>query len=182
VPAILQFTSSATIGRQSGCDANAFRGARADFARLIGSTTSPTGDDMAVFLAQRNSDGALFLCEGSSMRARQVTVGSLGDTVTLINEGLVAPIVGIGPGYGQAAPKGSAKIGDYFPRSGFTEAAFGPIDQQPAPATLVLTDAQLSALTAALIASEHNGLTDADHAGIKADLAAGLATLTLHAG
>lgn len=42
VPAILQYSSSATIGRQSTCDANLFRGSLDDFARLIGST-SPAG-------------------------------------------------------------------------------------------------------------------------------------------
>lgn len=35
-PAILQYSSKATIGSQPGCDANAFRGSTADFARLIG--------------------------------------------------------------------------------------------------------------------------------------------------
>jgi hypothetical protein len=35
VPVILQFGSQATIGRQPGCDINAFRGASADFAQLI---------------------------------------------------------------------------------------------------------------------------------------------------
>jgi len=37
-PAILQYTSSAVIGRQAVCDANAFRGTVADFARLIGAS------------------------------------------------------------------------------------------------------------------------------------------------
>lgn len=37
-PAILQYSSSATIGRQPTCDANLFRGSRDDFARLIGGT------------------------------------------------------------------------------------------------------------------------------------------------
>ncbi len=35
-PMILQYTSSAIIGRQPSCDANAFRGTVLDFARLIG--------------------------------------------------------------------------------------------------------------------------------------------------
>ena len=35
MPAILQYTSSAIIGGQSTCDANAFRGTEADFAKLI---------------------------------------------------------------------------------------------------------------------------------------------------
>jgi hypothetical protein len=34
-PVILQFGSQATIGRQPGCDINAFRGTSADFAQLI---------------------------------------------------------------------------------------------------------------------------------------------------
>jgi hypothetical protein len=42
-PAILQYSSSATIGRQSGCDANLFRGSLDDFARLIGSTSPSSG-------------------------------------------------------------------------------------------------------------------------------------------
>lgn len=35
-PVVLQYSSSATIGRQPGCDANAYRGSVADFANLIG--------------------------------------------------------------------------------------------------------------------------------------------------
>jgi hypothetical protein len=35
-PTILQYSSSATIGRQPTCDANLFRGTLADFAQLIG--------------------------------------------------------------------------------------------------------------------------------------------------
>jgi hypothetical protein len=46
VPAVLQYSSSATIGRQSGCDANAFRGDRAAFAAMIegGSMSSSNTD------------------------------------------------------------------------------------------------------------------------------------------
>jgi hypothetical protein len=42
-PAILQYSSSATIGRQPTCDANLFRGDLDGFARLIGSTSSSSG-------------------------------------------------------------------------------------------------------------------------------------------
>lgn len=38
-PAILQYSSKATIGRQPTCDANAFRGSVQDLARLIGRET-----------------------------------------------------------------------------------------------------------------------------------------------
>ena len=38
-PVILQYSSSATIGRQPTCDANAFRGTIAEFAALIGAGT-----------------------------------------------------------------------------------------------------------------------------------------------
>jgi hypothetical protein len=52
VPVILQFGSRATIGRQIGCDINAFRGTTGDFAALIrgeaplGGGTPIPGDDM----------------------------------------------------------------------------------------------------------------------------------------
>jgi GH25 family lysozyme M1 (1,4-beta-N-acetylmuramidase) len=48
-PQVLQYTSHATIGRQNTCDANAFRGSLADFARLIGATdrTNLEGATMA---------------------------------------------------------------------------------------------------------------------------------------
>lgn len=97
-------------------------------------TPNPTEgeDDVPAFLAKRNSDGALFICDGRGISAVPVTVGSLADTVTLINEGLIAPVVGIG-GTGVAAPKGSAKVGGYFPRTGFTEAAFGHIETTTQP-------------------------------------------------
>src|SRR5262245_16927127 len=44
-PAILQYTSSATLGRQPTCDANLFRGNLDDFARLIGGT-APAGGSL----------------------------------------------------------------------------------------------------------------------------------------
>lgn len=44
-PAILQYSSSAIIGEQSRCDANAFRGTLADWHRLI---TGKDPDDMAL--------------------------------------------------------------------------------------------------------------------------------------
>lgn len=94
--------------------------------------TPTTGDDdVPAFLAKRNSDGALFICDGKGISAVPVTVETLKDTVTLINDGLIAPIVNIGDSAGQAAPKGSAKVGNYFPRTGFNEAAFGQIQVQP---------------------------------------------------
>lgn len=113
-------------------------------------TTSGDDDEMPAFLAKRNTDGALFICDGKGISAVPVTVGSLGDTVTLINEGLVAPIVGIGNGVGVAAPKGSAKIGDYFPRTGFTEAAFGQIQVQSQPTSPTDPAALQAAMEAAL--------------------------------
>lgn len=42
-PVILQYSSSATIGRQPTCDANAFRGTVADFAQLIGAGPATGG-------------------------------------------------------------------------------------------------------------------------------------------
>lgn len=107
-------------------------------------------DDVPAFLAKRNSDGALFICDGKGISAVPVTTASLGDTVTLINEGLVAPIVGIGNGPGMSALKGSAKAGSYFPRTGFTEAAFGQIQVQSQPAPAIDPAALQAAVEAAL--------------------------------
>jgi hypothetical protein len=103
---------------------------------VVGTTPTPIllgDDDVPAFLARRDSDGALFICDGKGISAVPVTPASLADTVTLINEGLVAPVVGIGGGYGLAAPKGQARNGAFFPRSGFTEAAFGQIQVQAKP-------------------------------------------------
>lgn len=44
-PAILQFSSHATVGSQPTCDANAFRGTESDFAELIGASSSSTVED-----------------------------------------------------------------------------------------------------------------------------------------
>jgi GH25 family lysozyme M1 (1,4-beta-N-acetylmuramidase) len=55
-PAIWQFSSKATIGSQPGCDANAFRGTREDFAKLI-KASSPE-DDAGDFVGS-NADGRL---------------------------------------------------------------------------------------------------------------------------
>lgn len=112
-------------------------------------STTSGDDDVPAFLAKRNTDGALFICDGKGIAAVPVTVASLADTVTLINEGLEAPVVGIGSGPGVAAPKGSAKVGSYFPRTGFNEPAFGQIQVQT-PAPPVDPAALQAAVTAAL--------------------------------
>lgn len=44
-PIILQYTSSATIGGQRTCDANAYEGTALDFAKLIGAGTPSGGSD-----------------------------------------------------------------------------------------------------------------------------------------
>jgi GH25 family lysozyme M1 (1,4-beta-N-acetylmuramidase) len=49
-PAILQFGSQATIGRQPTCDINAFRGTVADFAQLIGGEQPVNQDDADLFV------------------------------------------------------------------------------------------------------------------------------------
>lgn len=58
-PAVLQYTSSATIGRQGKCDANAFRGTVADFAALIGA--GPAGGGAAVPSTGNGEDMSIFL-------------------------------------------------------------------------------------------------------------------------
>lgn len=47
-PAILQYSSKATIGGQQNCDANAYRGTEADFAALIGAASVDEGEMLTV--------------------------------------------------------------------------------------------------------------------------------------
>lgn len=77
VPVILQYSSSATIGRQPTCDANLFRGSLADFAKLIGgaapaaSGTRKAGDMIRLILADPKASkdygqGAVYLTNGAT--------------------------------------------------------------------------------------------------------------------
>lgn len=50
-PTILQYSSTATIGRQSTCDANAFRGDETAFRKMIGGGTVTTLDDTVVTIS-----------------------------------------------------------------------------------------------------------------------------------
>lgn len=192
VPSVLQFTSSATlalahtqglhpgdprrttfgsvatVGLQPGVDINAFRGTLADFAALIGAAplTPSTGDqDMTQqFLARRTSDGQLFVADG--MRSRPVAVGDLGAIQSLIAKAKISPVAGIGTG-----------TGAFFPLDGWTEGSCGTLDLPPG----ALSDAQVmsiaSAVATALVASNANGLTPADHAAVRADIIAVLNTV-----
>lgn len=58
-PVVLQYTSSATIGRQSTCDANAFRGTVQDFAKLIRSGDDMTSEQWATLLRVDERIGTL---------------------------------------------------------------------------------------------------------------------------
>lgn len=158
-PDILQYTSSAIIARQPGCDANAFRGTQVDFAALIGAAAR--GADMDL-----NAIGEI----EPGLRNADVLADIWRWTATA--RGL-APV---------------AADGTPLPR---TDDRFNSPTAQGTlytamKAVTLITDAQLDTiatkLTDALVASNANGLTDADHTAVKADLAAVLATLTLHAG
>lgn len=121
---------------------------------IIAGTTTPNPipkvEEMT-FLA-KGPDGLLWLCREDAMQSRVVGLGQLGDIVTLINEGLMNPIVGIGDAAGKAAPKGSAKAGAYFPREGWNPGAFGPVAAPVPPASTGITEAQVAEIAAAVVA------------------------------
>jgi hypothetical protein len=170
VPAILQYTSSATIGRQPGCDANAFRGTTADFAKLIG-----RHDDMAqVITLAKDGNGQYYVCDG--MVSRPIPAHNLGDIRYAAGQG----------SYTIARNSSVEWIEGGDIRSGWAPEVFGAVPPPPAPAPVPITDAQLDAvatkLANALVASNANGLTEADLTAVKALVADELAGLTLHAG
>lgn len=69
-PAILQYTSSATIGNQTTCDANAFRGTLAQLASLVTPGSSQQQGVSALFCEYGDS--------GEAVKALQVRLDNLG--------------------------------------------------------------------------------------------------------
>lgn len=116
---------------------------------LVGSTT-PTpatpgdDDDVTKFLAQDQA-GGLYLCDGTT--SWPTSVDALADKVTLINEGLVAPIIGVGA-RGKAVPP-PVRVEDLFPRTGWTERGFGKLASGTVAPTIDPAALQ-AAVTAAL--------------------------------
>lgn len=167
-PRRAMFDSVATVGLQPGVDINAFRGTVSDFAALIGAGATPlapTGaPDMQQFLARRTGDGQLFICDGQL--SRPVAVGDLGAIQALVAKSKISPVAGIGVGNGA-----------FFPLDGWTEGSCGALMQTAAGPTDAQIQAEAGAIATALIASNANGLTPDDHAALRADIIAVLGTL-----
>lgn len=102
---------------------------------ILAGTTTPAvtvGDEETpMFLAFQTGGNTFYLCDG--MRSRPITLGQVGDLKTLINEGLVPPVLHIDN-----------------PRGGWYEGAFGKLDPVPTPPTVVDPVALQAAVEAAL--------------------------------
>jgi len=142
-PDLLQYTSSATIGGLTTCDASAYRGTSAQlFALLTGSTSSTGGTDMEQLDR---------LIKNTGMSTR-VIGDVLADLENLRNY-LVSP-----PGTGLTEPPPPGSVIDLILKG--ATATTTPID----------TAALAADIASALVASNANGLTAADHAAIVADI------------
>jgi len=132
-------------------------------------TNSTSEGEAPMFLAQ-GSDGQLYLCDGKD--SDPTDVSALADKQTLVSEGRIPPIIGVGKGYG-----------DFYPRGGWTERAFGKL--RTAAPTPVITDAQVAAITNNLAEVVTAALAGADHQlteqqiidAVKAALQQGVGTL-----
>jgi hypothetical protein len=80
-PAILQYSATATIGSQSNCDANAFRGSVDDFARLIGAQEEiPDMQQSEVLIENTGHPGRTVgqvLADGENFRRAMIGDGDL---------------------------------------------------------------------------------------------------------
>jgi hypothetical protein len=126
-PVFWQYSSSATIGSQAACDANAFRGSLADLLALTGDmhTLTTGGTDVKPFFAH-DAAGMIYLCDG--MRSRPIPLEWRADIAQLQREGLLDAANDINSGG----------------RGGWYEGAFGVLDK---PAAV-----DVQALAAAVVA------------------------------
>lgn len=134
VPVFWQYSSSATIGTQPGCDANAYRGSLQQLLALTApggvvlASTITKGDDMSVFLAI-DSQGTVYKCDG--MRSTAFTSPKhLADFMTLVGENRIT------------------LVGGTTPRAGWYEEVFGELSNHAA--VVALTTADRDAIVAAL--------------------------------
>lgn len=135
-PAMWQYGSRCTIGSQSGCDANAFRGTVADLRQLItgsagSAPASSEEDDMQRYMIARDDHtGQLYLCDG--MTSRPIADVDVAHIKTLAAEGL----------FGLA--NGGATRDSWYP------GAFGPVPATGGGATVGgpvdLSDTSLTAV------------------------------------
>jgi hypothetical protein len=159
IPAVLQFSSAATIGTQPGCDINAFRGTPTEFARLIGVSVTPpapTGEPMLVLMTVAGDpSGQVYICDGVSRRP--VAGSDLGSLRYLARQGAIGPLWQDGRVWEAGEPD-----------------AFGKLIVDP-PAAAVWTTADVDRVAAALA----EALPAADEPAIARALRSVLKTVTL---
>lgn len=116
-PAILQYTSSATIGRQPGCDANAYRGTVAEFAQLIGAAGAAVrGEDMAIIA--KDAAGQHYLCFLGGFRSYPIRADKIRDIKYLASQGAFSLARGV---------DGVEWEGEGWIRKGWGADVFGPV-------------------------------------------------------
>jgi hypothetical protein len=120
-PVILQYSSSATIGRQPTCDANAFRGTVADFGRLIGggpaSLRAATKGDSDMAIIAKDTGGQHYLCFLGGFRSHPIRADKIGDIKYLASQGAFSLARGV---------DGAEWESDGWIRKGWSPEIFGP--------------------------------------------------------
>jgi hypothetical protein len=134
-PAILQYTSSATIGRQPRCDANAFRGTADDFARLIGAAPASASSAAATQEVEMLIHPLVRVQDGGAMTGSPE--GTAAATIYQLLPGKAHPINGTNwvslgspaPMLFDSWPDLQAYIGDYYAAQGATAVAGLSVEQ-----------------------------------------------------
>ncbi|MFG2038761.1 glycoside hydrolase family 25 protein [Dactylosporangium sp. NPDC048998] len=131
-PVILQYSSNATIGRQPTCDANAFRGTVADFARLIGAepdglravgqagTQAEARGDNDMAIIAKDAGGQHYLCFLGGFRSFPIQADKIGDIKYLASQGAFALAHGV---------DGEEWEGGGWIRKGWSPEIFGAVAQ-----------------------------------------------------
>lgn len=149
-PMFLQWTSRPY-------DTNTFRGTLDELKNIVARGGVPKGDTMS--MVAQGPDGQFYVCDGTW--SRPIDSAALGDLLYLANQGLVTLATGTpGPEWGLGG-----KV-----RLGWSEAAFGTVIKPASPITNDQVTALGQQVAQALIASNANGLTDADHTGVQSDV------------
>lgn len=148
MPIFWQYTSSATIGSQTGCDANAYRGTLTQLQRLIGATTPEV--DVAFTAAQE----AQILTQLNDLHAR--SNWATGDHHSATDPG---------------APTASSPATTALTTLANISTAVSGLS------TTGMTDEQIAALAgqvAAVVVTNHDALSEVDLAGVEASVQAAL--------
>jgi hypothetical protein len=160
-PMLWQYASTATIGTQSGCDVNAFRGTVQQLRSAIGTKPAPiptmSGDRMLLLV---HVNGKPAVADG--MTCRVITDADVDNLRWLSNHGAIGPLGNNGQFWG----------GDYT-------AAFGVVVSTE-PVQVSLSAEDLATLAADLAAHARTPLGAEDEPAIKAALADVISNVGLH--